>query len=185
MRMLDFRFGSLHKSRGSAVPARLRVIAAPWPVSRDTGHLDDPQIALDCVSRELYALPRTQLFVCRCEALSYSEKDEVMPKYLVEGRYTSDGLKGLAREASSQRRVDIAKTIESAGGKLEAFYFAFGDADFYIVFDVPDNISAAALSMVANQSRFVTSKTVVLMTADEMDQAIKKTKTIEFLPPGH
>jgi uncharacterized protein with GYD domain len=112
-------------------------------------------------------------------------KDCVMPKYLVEGRYTSDGLKGLAREASSRRRVDIAKTIESAGGKLEVFYFAFGDADFYIIFDVPDNISAAALSVVANQSRFVTSKIIVLMTADEMDQAIKKSMTIEFLPPGH
>ena len=69
-----------------------------------------------------------------------------MPKYLVEGRYTSDGLKGLARE---------------------------------------DNVSAAALSVVANQSGFVTSKIIVLLTADEMDQAIKKTTTIEFLPPGH
>jgi uncharacterized protein with GYD domain len=108
-----------------------------------------------------------------------------MPKYLVEGRYTSDGIKGLAREVSSGRRVDIAKTIESAGGKLEAFYFAFGDADFYIIFHVPDNISAAALSMVANQSRFVACKTTVLMTADELDEAIKKTKSIEFLPPGH
>ena len=77
------------------------------------------------------------------------------------------------------------KLLKSAGGKLEAFYFAFGDADFYIIFDVPDNISAAALSVVANQSRFVTSKITVLMTAHEMDQAIKKTKAIEFLPPGH
>jgi uncharacterized protein with GYD domain len=108
-----------------------------------------------------------------------------MPKYLVEGRYTSDGVKGLVREVSSGRRVDIAKMIESAGGKLEAFYFAFGDADFYIIFDVPDNVSAVALSVVANQSRFVTSKIVVLMTSDEMDQAIKKSMTIEFLPPGH
>jgi uncharacterized protein with GYD domain len=68
---------------------------------------------------------------------------------------------------------------------LEAFYFAFGDADFYIIFDVPDNVSAAALSVVANQSRFVTSKIIVLMTPDEMDEAIKKTATIQFLPPSH
>ena len=67
---------------------------------------------------------------------------------------------------------------------MEAFYFAFGDADFYIIFDVPDNISAAALSVVANQSGFVTSEIIVLMTADEMDQAIKKAMTIEYLPPG-
>ena len=107
-----------------------------------------------------------------------------MPKYLVEGRYTSDGLTGLAREGVLQRRGDIAKTIESAGGKLEAFYFAFGDADHYIIFDVPDNISAAALSVVANQSGYVTSKIIVLMTADEMDQAINKAMTVHFLPPG-
>jgi uncharacterized protein with GYD domain len=107
-----------------------------------------------------------------------------MPKYLVEGRYTSDGLRGLAREGALRRRADIAKMIESAGGKLEAIYFAFGDADFYIIFDVPDNISAAALSVVANESRIATTKIIVLMTADEMDQALKKAMTIEFLPPG-
>lgn len=108
-----------------------------------------------------------------------------MPKYLVEGRYTSDGVKGLAHEGGSRRRADIAKTVESAGGKLEAVYFAFGDADFFIVFDVPDNVSAAALSLAANQSGFVTSKIIVLMNPDEMDQAIKKTASIEYLPPGH
>jgi uncharacterized protein with GYD domain len=107
-----------------------------------------------------------------------------MPKYLVEGRYTSDGLTGLAREGVSRRRADIAKMIESAGGKLEAVYFAFGDADFYIIFDVPDNISAAALSVVANQSGFVTSKIIVLMTVDETEQAFKNAMSIHFLPPG-
>jgi uncharacterized protein with GYD domain len=107
-----------------------------------------------------------------------------MPKYLAEGRYTADGLRGLAREGASRRGADIAKMIESVGGKLEALYFAFGDADLYIIGDVPDNISAAALSVVANESGFVTSKIIVLMTADEMDQAIKKAMTVEFLPPG-
>jgi uncharacterized protein with GYD domain len=59
------------------------------------------------------------------------------------------------------------------------------DRVIYIIADVPDNISAAAVSVVANQSGFVvTSKIIVLMTADEMDQAIKKAMTVEFLPPG-
>jgi uncharacterized protein with GYD domain len=107
-----------------------------------------------------------------------------MPKYLGVGRYTSEGLNGLTREGVLRRRADIAKMIESAGGKLEALYFAFGDADFDIIADVPDNISAAALSVVANESGFVTSKIIVLLTADEMDQAIKKATTIFFLPPG-
>src|SRR5215831_14692705 len=73
---------------------------------------------------------------------NHCERTEIMPKFLVEGRYTSDGLKGLAREGSSRRRADIAKTIESAGGKMESLYFAFGDADFYIIYDAPVNISA-------------------------------------------
>jgi uncharacterized protein with GYD domain len=105
-----------------------------------------------------------------------------MPKYLVEGRYTSDGVRGLAREGSVRRRDDITKMIESAGGKLETLYFAFGDADFFIIYDAPDNISAAALSVVANQSGFVTSKITVLMTADEMDQAIRKSMDMQFAP---
>jgi uncharacterized protein with GYD domain len=105
-----------------------------------------------------------------------------MPKYLVEGRYTSEGVKGLAREGSLRRRDDIAKMIESAGGQLETLYFAFGDADFFIIYDAPDNISAAALSVVANQSGFVTSKITVLMTADEMDQAIRKSMDMQFAP---
>jgi uncharacterized protein with GYD domain len=109
----------------------------------------------------------------------------VMPKYLAEGRYTAAGAKGLAHEGGSRRPADIAKTVESAGGKLESVYFAFGDADFFIIFDAPDNISAAALSVAANQSDFVTSKLVVLITPDEMDQAIKKATTVEYLPPGH
>ena len=67
---------------------------------------------------------------------------------------------------------------------MEAIYFAFGDADFYIIFDAPDNISAAALSVVANESQFVTSKIIILLTADEMDEAIKKALTVHFLPPG-
>ena len=69
-----------------------------------------------------------------------------MPKYLALGRYTSDGLTGLACEGVLRRRADITKMIESAGGKLEALFFAFGDADFYIIADVPDNISCRCVS---------------------------------------
>ena len=106
-----------------------------------------------------------------------------MPKYLVEARYTAEGAKGLLREGGSGRRAAIVKTVESVGGKLEAAYFAFGDVDVYIIVDLPDNISAAAVSLAANQSGFIASKTIVLMTPEEMDQATKK--TTGFRPPGN
>jgi uncharacterized protein with GYD domain len=105
-----------------------------------------------------------------------------MPKYLYEARYTSEGAKGLAREGASGRRAAIAKTVQSAGGKLEAVYFALGDVDVYIVVELPDTISAAAISLAVNQSGFIATKTIALMSVEEMDRAAKM--AVEFRPPG-
>ena len=105
-----------------------------------------------------------------------------MAKYLVEARYTAEGAKGLAREGGTGRRAAAAKAIEGLGGKLESFYYAFGDVDAYVIFDVPDNVSAAALSLAVGQSGGINTKTVVLITPDEMDQAGKK--AVDFRPPG-
>ena len=105
-----------------------------------------------------------------------------MAKYLVEARYTAEGAKGLAREGGTGRRAAAAKAVESLGGKIEAFYYAFGDVDAYVIFDVPDNVSAAALSLAVSQSGGINTKTVVLMTPEEMDQAGKK--AVDYRPPG-
>ena len=75
-----------------------------------------------------------------------------MAKYLVEARYTAEGTKGLAREGGTGRRAAAAKAVEGLGGKVESFYYAFGDVDAYVIFDVPDNVSAAALSLAVGQS---------------------------------
>jgi len=88
---------------------------------------------------------------------------------------------GEGQEPETVRKYWVEWWVPRSGGDHA---IAFGSADFYVIFDVPDNISAAALSVVANQSGFVTSKIIVLMTADEMDQEIKKAMTKEYLPPG-
>lgn len=62
------------------------------------------------------------------------------------------------------------------------YYFAFGDNDFYLIVDGPDNVSATAASLVANASGAVKVKTVVLLTPEEVDQAVKK--TVDYRPPG-
>lgn len=105
-----------------------------------------------------------------------------MAKYLVEARYTAEGAKGLAREGGTGRRAAAAKAVEGLGGKVESFYYAFGDVDAYVIFDVPDNVSAAALSLAVGQSGGINTKTVVLITPEEMDQAGKR--TVDFRPPG-
>ena len=68
------------------------------------------------------------------------------------------------------------------GGKLEVLYFAFGDTDVYAVADFPDNVSAAAVSLAANSTGAVRAKATVLITPEEMDQAVQKSEGLR--PPG-
>ncbi len=105
-----------------------------------------------------------------------------MPKYLYIGSYTHEGAKGLAKDGAAGRRTAVAKLAESVGGKLDAFYYGFGSDDFYITVDLPDNASAAAIAVAAGQSGAVSTRTVVLITPEEMDAALKK--PVPFRPPG-
>jgi uncharacterized protein with GYD domain len=105
-----------------------------------------------------------------------------MPKYLIKASYTSEGAKGLMKDGGSKRRQAAEQAIASAGGRLEQFYFAFGDADAYVIIDAPDNTSVAAASVAINSSGVVSSQTIVLLTPEEMDQATKK--TVKYTPPG-
>ena len=105
-----------------------------------------------------------------------------MPKYLFHGSYTQEGLKGLLKEGGSKRRETAEQAMKSAGGTLEAYYFAFGDNDFYVILDLPDNVSVTAASLVIGAGGAATVKTVVLLTPEEVDEAVKK--TVDYRPPG-
>ena len=105
-----------------------------------------------------------------------------MPKYLVEASYTVEGTKGLLKDGGSKRRAAAEAAIKSLGGRLEAFYFAFGATDVFAIVEMPDNVSAAAVSLAITASGAVTLKTTVLLTPEEMDQATKK--TVSYRPPG-
>jgi len=105
-----------------------------------------------------------------------------MPKYLLQVSYTADGARGLQKDGGTKRRQAAQKLVESLGGKMEAVYFAFGDCDVIAIADMPDATSAAAASLALATSGAVTAKTTVLLTAEEMDAAVKKTPT--YSPPG-
>ena len=105
-----------------------------------------------------------------------------MPKYMIQASYTAEGVRGLMKDGGSKRRAAAESAVKGVGGKLESFYFAFGDTDVYAIADVPDNASAAAVSLAVTGSGAVNAKTIVLMTPEEMDQATKK--TINYGPPG-
>jgi len=105
-----------------------------------------------------------------------------MPKYLLEGCYTTEGAKGIAKEGGSSRRQFVSEMIKNLHGNVEAFYYAFGTPDVYLIVDVPDSVTIAALSLAVNQSGAVQLKTHVLMTPEEMDQATKK--SVNYRAPG-
>lgn len=106
-----------------------------------------------------------------------------MPKYLFQASYTVEGTKGLLKDGGSNRRAAVEQAVKGLGGKLEAFYYAFGEKDVYVIVEAPDNVSAAAVSLAVAASGAASAKTTVLLTVEEMDQATKK--TVNYRPPGH
>ena len=105
-----------------------------------------------------------------------------MPKYLVVGNYSPEGTKGVLKEGGSGRRKAVEDALRSMGGKVEAMYYALGDPDVYVIYDAPDNVTAAALAMGVGSTGLVSVKTTVLMTIEEIDQAAKK--TVSYRAPG-
>lgn len=105
-----------------------------------------------------------------------------MAKYLVQSNYTVDGLNGLLKDGGTGRREAIEKAVASVGGKVESYYFAFGDTDVFAIFDFPDNITAAAVSLIVTATGASKPKITVLLTPEEVDAATKI--TADYRPPG-
>ena len=105
-----------------------------------------------------------------------------MPKFLLEASYTLEGVKGVQSAGGTSRRDAVAQVAESVGGRLESFHFAFGDRDAYVIVDLPDNESAAAVAITVNATGGATVKTLVLLTPEEVDAAAKR--SVDSRPPG-
>lgn len=106
-----------------------------------------------------------------------------MQKYLFHGRYTPEGSRGLMAEGGSTRIEAARQALGSVGGSLEAFYFSFGQDDFYIIVNLPDNVTATSVLMAGNITGTFHIEGVPLLTAAEMDEVVKK--RVDFRPPGH
>ena len=84
--------------------------------------------------------------------------------------------------AGIQNQVDGLDAVDGLGGSLESFHFAFGGDDAYVIVDLPDNASAAALAMTVSSTGLVGCRTVVLLTPGEVDDASKR--QIKYRAPG-
>jgi uncharacterized protein with GYD domain len=105
-----------------------------------------------------------------------------MAKFLVQFSYTGEGLKGLIKEGGSKRREAIQQLVKSMGAKLEAYYFAYGEYDGIAIVEGKDMLDQLAGLLAINGSGAVKTKTTVLITPEEVDQAVKKIPS--YRPPG-
>lgn len=104
-----------------------------------------------------------------------------MPKYLIRANYKAEGVKALLKDGGTARKNAAEKLVQSAGGSLEAFYFAFGPDDVIAIVDLPDATAAAACALNISASGAATAATTVLLRPEEIDKAAGI--TVDYSPP--
>ena len=107
-----------------------------------------------------------------------------MPMYLTQFGYTPETWARLVKKPED-RRVAAKKYVESVGGKLHGFWYAFGDHDGYCLWEAPDNVSMAATAIAIGAGGALSSfQTTVLLTVEETLAALQKASSIAYHPPG-
>jgi uncharacterized protein with GYD domain len=108
-----------------------------------------------------------------------------VPFYLTRFSYTPSTWAKLMKNPED-RRAAATKYIESVGGKLHGFWYAFGDHDGYNLWEAPDNVSMAAAAIAISGGGAVSSlQTTVLLTVEETLAALEKASSISYRPPGN
>lgn len=106
-----------------------------------------------------------------------------MPRwYMWKVSYSVDGIRGIVKQGAVDRATQIGQIVAANGGTLEAFYFAFGDTDAYVIADLPDDTTAAAISLAVVSSGAAGVETVKLLTPAEVDEA--RSIQTGYVPPG-
>ena len=105
-----------------------------------------------------------------------------MARYLWQVSYTAEGVKGVLSEGGTSRRSMIQKLVEGLGGRVDMFDFAFGADDVYVIAELPDNVTAAAIGLTVAAAGAASIKTVVLISPEEVDEASKK--SVDYRAPG-
>ena len=107
-----------------------------------------------------------------------------MAHYMIQVSYTSDAVSDMVNNPQDRGAV-VRALVEGLGGKIEAFYFAFGDHDVVVIAELPDNVTMAALSMAVGASGALKAlKTTVLISMASSMEAMKKAGRIGYQPPG-
>jgi uncharacterized protein with GYD domain len=95
-----------------------------------------------------------------------------MPKYLVQGCYTTEGLNGLLKDKASGRKAAVQSAVKSVKGKMDSLYFGANGSDIVMIVDAPDNVSVASLTVTVMSTGAVDLMVTPLLTIEEMDAAL-------------
>jgi len=107
-----------------------------------------------------------------------------MPLYLGRFSYTADAIKALLSQPED-RSAAAREVAETLGGKLEGFWYAFGEFDGVFLMEAPDNATAAALAMAVGAGGALSDvETTVLLDMDEAQEAMRKAAAATYRPPG-
>jgi uncharacterized protein with GYD domain len=107
-----------------------------------------------------------------------------MPLYLSKFSYTPETWARLI-DNPEDRRAAAESYIESVGGKLQGFWYAFGAHDGYTLWEAPDNVSMAAVALAIGGGGALSSlDTTVLMSVDDTMDALRRAEQIRYQPPG-
>jgi uncharacterized protein with GYD domain len=101
---------------------------------------------------------------------------------MIAASYTAQGEQGLLSKGGTARRTSVTEMVEKLGGTVETFDFALGEDDVFVVCNLPDNVTAAAIGLAVGASVLTTVRTIVLLTPEEIDEAAQK--HAEYHGPG-
>ena len=107
-----------------------------------------------------------------------------MPLYLTKFSYTPETWARLIGNPEDRQKA-AREYIESVGGKLHGFWYAFGERDGYTLWEAPDNVSMAAVVLaIAGGGALSSLETTVLLTVDETMDALRKAGQVGYRAPG-
>jgi uncharacterized protein with GYD domain len=112
------------------------------------------------------------------DAVAQQQTGSTLHRYLVRAELTAEGLRNLQKQPPTALKAGVAKFVESVGGKLEFWYFDYGEATAYSIIYYPDEIAAATAQLSTNSAGFARVRIRPLLSAEEMDKAVAK------VPPG-
>ena len=105
-----------------------------------------------------------------------------MPRFLFIGNYTPEAAKTIMATGDTARRTNIEKMVSGVGGRLESMDFAFGSDDVFVIADLPDNKTAAAVTLTISGTGVANTRTVVLLTPEDLDETAQIHP--EYRPPA-